>query len=384
MTESSVPRPRPSKPRRPRGSVYQRGRIFWIQYYVPGEATPRRESARTESPREAQNLLSLRLGKIAEGKPILRRMDLITYDELAADLRLHFQTTGCRALKEADTRFAHLGRFFAGRRAATIGQPQATAYAAHRQAEGAANGTINRELAILGRLLRLGYEANKVARPPAIGLLKEAPPRQGFFEDAQYAAVRSHLPPDLQVVIDLDHTFGWRTQSEVLALERRQLDLTARPHGTLRLDGGTTKNDDGRVVYLTPELQQAPCRAIRAGPEAGAPAQPSHSVSVPAPRGPVEGDPPKRLLQTLDEGHDHGRLSGPASARLPGNRGAEPRERRRPRAGGDDDHGHKTRSVFDRYHIVSPADLQDASARLALAARHNFRHNPPPRQAGVR
>jgi len=26
--------------------------------------------------------------------------------------------------------------------------------------------------------------------------------------------------------------------------------------------------------------------------------------------------------------------------------------------------GHKTRAVFDRYHIVSPADLQDVARRL--------------------
>ena len=27
--------------------------------------------------------------------------------------------------------------------------------------------------------------------------------------------------------------------------------------------------------------------------------------------------------------------------------------------------GHRTRAVFDRYHIVSPADLQDVARRLA-------------------
>ena len=38
----------------------------------------------------------------------------------------------------------------------------------------------------------------------------------------------------------------------MLTLERSQLDLDAE---TLRLEPGTTKNDDGRLVYLTPELK---------------------------------------------------------------------------------------------------------------------------------
>jgi integrase len=58
--------------------------------------------------------------------------------------------------------------------------------------------------------------------------------------------------PDLQVVVSIDYAFGWRTQSEVLPLERRHLDLTA---GTIRLDPGMTKNDDGREVYLPADLK---------------------------------------------------------------------------------------------------------------------------------
>ncbi len=37
--------------------------------------------------------------------------------------------------------------------------------------------------------------------------------------------------------------------------------------------------------------------------------------------------------------------------------------------------GHKTRSVFDRYHIVSPADLQDVARRLAHFRAHQQRRN---------
>jgi integrase len=72
----------------------------------------------------------------------------------------------------------------------------------------------------------------------------------GFFERAAYEAVRRRLKPDLQVAVTIAYTYGWRVQ-EIVGLERRQLDLE---RGSLRLDPGTTQNDEGRVVYLTPEL----------------------------------------------------------------------------------------------------------------------------------
>jgi integrase len=153
---------------------------------------------------------------------------------------------------EAESRLKHLDGFFRGRRVAGIGPTEISAYVAKRQADGAANGTINRELGVLNRMLKLAYESGKLLRLPIIHKPKENGPRQGFFEHEQYEAVRRHLRPDLQVAAAIAYAFGWRMQSEVLALERRQADLSA---GTLRLEPGTTKNGDGRLVYLPPDLR---------------------------------------------------------------------------------------------------------------------------------
>jgi integrase len=76
--------------------------------------------------------------------------------------------------------------------------------------------------------------------------------RRGFFEREQYEAVRRYLSPDLQDAVAIEYAFGWRCRSEVLTLQRRQLDVEA---GTLRLEPGTTKNDEGRVVYLPADLK---------------------------------------------------------------------------------------------------------------------------------
>jgi hypothetical protein len=43
---------------------------------------------------------------------------------------------------------------------------------------------------------------------PSIDLRKDAPPRDGFFEDHQYEAVRRRLPLDLQAAVAISHTFG--------------------------------------------------------------------------------------------------------------------------------------------------------------------------------
>jgi integrase len=271
--------------------------------------------------------------------------------------------SGARDLKEAEFRLAHLGRLFAGRKAAAITGSEITTYTVQRQREGAANASVNRELATLSRMLRLAYENQKLLRLPVMRRLKEADPRAGFFDVAQFEAVRRHLPIDLQVAVTLAYTYGWRVRSEILTLERRQVDLEA---GTIRLDPGMTKNDDGRVVYLTPTLQAAltgqleRVRALerRLGRIVGC-------IFPHGGKGNRVGRPRldfrKRWLIACRKAGVPGRLRHDfrrTAVRNMVNRGVPERVAMTLT-------GRRTRSVFDRYHIVSPADLQDVARRLA-------------------
>ena len=351
--------------------------IWWVKYYVNGR--PVRESTGMEKETAARRFLKEREGRVATGQPVLPRADKIRYQDTASDLRAYYRTTGRRDLVEAEKRLTHLDRFFASWRVAAIDPPAVTAYVERRQQEGAANGTINRELGVLSKMLRLAYENGKLVRVPVIRKLREAEPRSGFFEEEQFKAVRRRLPADLQAAITVAYTYGWRMRSEVLALERRHLDLEA---GTLHLDPAMTKNGKGRIVYLTPEVKTLLSAQVdrvkvlerklgRIIPHIF-PHFSGAKVRAAATRGPVIGE--KR--------HDFRRtwLTACAEARVPGKlrhdfrRTAARNLIRRgvPERVAMTITGHLTRSVFDRYNIVSPADLQDAARRLSDG--HVFGH----------
>src|SRR5204863_7295576 len=118
------------------------------------------------------------------------------------------------------------------------------AYIAQRQTDGYANATINRELSALKRMYSLAIQAGKLLQRPHIPMLIERNVRKGFFERAQFEAVRSRLAPTYQAIVTLAYYTGWRINSELLPLEWHQVDRAA---GVIRLEPGTTKNRDGRL-----------------------------------------------------------------------------------------------------------------------------------------
>jgi site-specific recombinase XerD len=109
--------------------------------------------------------------------PLLPKVQRVRVDEWLADRRNHHEATDCRGLREAGTRLTPLLAYFTGRRANAISGDVLTSYVQHRQVAGLANGTINRELSVLGKAFKLGLEHGKVLRRPVIHLLKEARPR---------------------------------------------------------------------------------------------------------------------------------------------------------------------------------------------------------------
>ena len=124
----------------------QLGRIWWVKYYVNGRHV--RESTGADKESEARRFEKEREGRAATGQPILPRADRVRYEEVAQDLRQHYQSTASRNPDEAESRFNHLDPFFRGCRIAGITQATITAYALKRQGEGASNATINREVAV--------------------------------------------------------------------------------------------------------------------------------------------------------------------------------------------------------------------------------------------
>ena len=332
---------------------------WWVKYYVNGR--PVRESTGTEKESEARRFLKLKEGAVAKGSPIAPRLDRILYDELAGDLRQDYRTTGRRHLDEVEQRLAHLDKFFRGRRAANIGPTFVTTYVAQRQERGVSNRTINIELSLLKRMLRLAHENGKLLRVPPVKMLKEAPPRQGFFEEEQYRAVRRRLPEDLQVAVAIAYTFGWRIKSEVLTLQRRQVDLKT---GTLRLDPGTTKNGEGRVVYLTPDLRSLLTQQLERVDRIAKQTGRIISWVFPHLTGRFQGERIKDFRKAWTTAckraglpwmlvHDFRRTAVRNMERA----GV-------PRSVAMKLTGHKTESVYRRYAIVSDADLQDATRKL--------------------
>lgn len=330
------------------GSIYLRGKTYWIQYSINGHR--RRESAKTDDFAKAKKFLRRKLTGAEHGEPQSIRTNI---GKLLDNLLRFYEDA--RPKSAAWARIVvekHLREPFEYVRAASLGTDRINRYIDGRRAKGIKNATINRELAMLRRAYSLGLQQEPplVNRIPRIPELAEDAPRSGFFERPEFERLCAELPPEISDVAVFAYWTGCR-KSEILTLRWTQVDLSDR---VVRLE--ITKSGDTREIPLADDLHEMLTRRRREHDEKW-PFSPWVFCR--------EGRRIMNFYAAWNSACERANLTGPGLLHDLRRTGV----RNLVRAGVPEKvamriSGHKTRSVFDRYHIVQGDDLKEAVRKL--------------------
>jgi integrase len=230
-------------------------------------------------------------------------------------------------------------------------------YITTRRGNGKSNATINRELELLRRALRLAHDRQLPPSIPKVRVLTENKTRQGFFERPDLEAVVAALPSYLHDFTRFAYLTGWR-KGEIISLKWTDVDRDA---GAIRLRPEAAKTGRGRTVMLEGDLAELierrgqaqllendgkvrvaalvfhrdgePVGDFRkawatACQTAGVPDKLFHDLRRTAARNMVRAGVPERVAMAVT--------------------------------------GHLTRSMFDRYNIVCEEDLRMAAQKTTL------------------
>jgi integrase len=334
--------------------VYRRRGQWWVRYWHEGElfreaAGPRRK--------DAVDLLKARHGEAAQGRVVGPTAEKLTLADLLDMVRAdHALNARKSKAPTARLRAAFGDRF----RALDLTHDELTRYAGKRLGEGAKAATVRNELAVLGRGFTLAHRSGKLPQRPSLPSIRVRNARSGFFEPADLEAVLPHLPAYLRPLVEVAYITGWR-RGELVNLTWRQVDWNA---GQLRLEPGTTKNDDGRVFPFAFHARLA--ELLREQRDRVEAMQRERGFLIP-------------WVFVHDDGrqvrgwyYDAWRAAC-VRAGIPGRLVHDFRRsaaRNLVRAGVPEGvamklTGHKTRSIFDRYNVTSSTDLNAAVEMLA-------------------
>lgn len=300
----------------------------------------------------AEQMLKAQEGDIAQGKMPSVCFQKYTFDELAADLVTDYQVNNRKSENKIHIMLRkHLTPYFGGRPVAEITSSSISRYVRLRLDQGAKNGTINRELTALKRMLNLGAKQTppKVDRVPVITMLKEDNVRTGFFEVDEFKRLMEQLPEFLKGPALFAYRSGWRIK-EITRLTWDRVDMKS---GSVRLDPKQTKSGKGRVFHLDQELtalfrdrlskRKLGCSFVfhrdtleiknyypvwrKACDEAGLKGRVFHDFRRTAIRNMIRAGVSERVAMIIS--------------------------------------GHQTRAIFDRYNVVNEDDLRKATELLS-------------------
>jgi len=351
-------------------------RYWYAQYYQDGRQV--RVSTKTEVKAEALATLRKLMGDRDNGLAPVTDVRRLRYADLRAALIDSYVAQGNKSLKskadgsETIAGLTALDEFFGfktgvvdgkvtvtdkGMSVAQITTDAARRFVRERREEGTGNATINRSLAAMRRMLKIAKRDKKIHDVPFIEFQKEPPARTGFLTLDKFSELIKLLPTHLRPLVTLLYYCGTRI-GEALQIEWSQCDLEAR---LIRLESEQTKTSEARVLPLPSVLVNM---LVAIEPKTGRVFDGTNLrkewMNACAACGlgtkiEVEGKPydPRYEGLTL---HDLRR----SAVRNLINAGVRERVAMQIT-------GHKTRSVFDRYHIVSPVDVTNAMQAVEAA-----------------
>jgi hypothetical protein len=154
------------------GSLYKRGRVWWIKYYRNGRMM--RESSHSNREASAKRILAMREGDIAHGIPVTPRLMRVTVAELLEDVKNDYKVNGKKSYPDLEYRCRlYLEPFFGAVRASAVTTADVRNFILKRQTQGGSNTAINRELTALKRAFSLAVQAGKILMKPHIPMLAE-------------------------------------------------------------------------------------------------------------------------------------------------------------------------------------------------------------------
>lgn len=305
-------------------------------------------------------LLNRRLGEIGAGRLAGPQVERTTLAELGRMLVDDYRVNGRKSMDRVERSIKHLDGFFGNCRALDITPDRVNAYIRFRLdgKPAAKPATIQKEIAALKRMFTLAHRAGKVPARPPFPSIEVRNTRSGFFEEEQLRAVLGRLPGSIRAMIEFAYLTGWRI-GEVRNLTWRQVDFKA---AVVRLEPGTTKNDEGRIF------------PFGASPELATLLEEQRRLTSALERetGQIVSWVFHRSGRPIRSYHDTWRRAC-REAGCPGRfvhdlRRTAVREMERagvPRSVAMKLSGHKTESIYRRYAIVSEADLAEGVGRRA-------------------
>lgn len=239
------------------GSLKRVGNIWHARYY-DSAGIRRSESTKKSDEKQALRFLQKRLGQIAAGlapepkrnvgkmaKTYFAHLE-VTSENIDSNLPAPTRAWRMRAKKKEfqhqKRRWElHLEPHFGGAR--KVASQALDGYVTVRRKEKASDGTIQRELSLLQRILNYN-EARDIPKFPR---LSESLPRQGFIEEEQFQKLRDSIKDaNFRKLVGLAYRYGFR-DGELKNMLVRQVDFAEH---TVALFKGTTKNSRARTVVM--------------------------------------------------------------------------------------------------------------------------------------